>query len=72
MIEHEEKAFTELKLWQKKMQRKPSLFNKLSKSVQVKINSYIPEKVHKAITTTLRQMIKGVLFGAKFTTKKTG
>ncbi|MDB5205016.1 MAG: ecsC, partial [Flavisolibacter sp.] len=70
MIEHEEKAFTELKLWQKKMQRSPSLLNKLSKKVQVKINSYIPEKVHKAITTTLRQMIKGVLFGAKFTTRK--
>ena len=70
IIEHEEKAFTELKLWQKKMQRKPSLLNRLSKKVQVKINSYIPEKVHKVITSTLKQMIKGVLFGAKITTQK--
>lgn len=52
------------------MQRKPSLLNKLSKNLQVKMNSYIPEKVHKAITTVLKQMIKGVLFGAKLTTKK--
>jgi hypothetical protein len=52
------------------MQRKPSLLNKMSKGVQTKINSYIPEKVHNAITTAIRQMIKGVLFGAKFTTRK--
>lgn len=34
------------------------------------MNSYIPEKVHRAITTALKQMIKGVLFGAKYATKK--
>ena len=52
------------------MQRKPSLLNKLSKKVQTKINSYIPEKVHKAITVAIKQMIRGVLFGAKLTTRK--
>ncbi|HVF82020.1 MAG TPA: EcsC family protein [Flavisolibacter sp.] len=69
-MNYEEQVLSELWQWQKKMQRKPSLLNKLSKGVQVKINSYIPEKVHKAITATLKQMIKGVLFGAKFTTRK--
>lgn len=69
-MDYEQKAFNELKQWQKKMQRKPSLLNNLSRKVQVKINSYIPEKVHKAITATIKQMIKGVLFGAKITTKK--
>lgn len=69
MTDHEQKAFTELKQWQKKMQSKSSLLNKFSKKMQTKINSYIPEKVHKVITTTLKQMIKGVLFGAKFTTR---
>ncbi|HEX8315338.1 MAG TPA: EcsC family protein, partial [Flavisolibacter sp.] len=67
VTDYEQQVLVELKQWQKKMQSKPSLLNRLSKSVQVKINSYIPEKVHKVITTTLRQMIKGVLFGAKFT-----
>lgn len=66
---YEQKALTELRQWQKKMQSKPSLLNKLSKSMQTKINSYIPEKVHQVITTTIKQMIKGVLFGAKFTTR---
>src|SRR5690606_2873916 len=36
-----------------------------------KINSYLPEKVHNAITVALKQMIRGVLFGAKITTGPT-
>lgn len=60
----------ELENWKKKMQRKPSLLNHLSKNIQTKINSWIPEKVHKAITVTIKQMIRGVLFGAKHTTSK--
>lgn len=50
------------------MMRDPSYFNRLSKKLQVRINSYIPEKVHEAITAAIKQMIKGVLFGVKFTT----
>jgi hypothetical protein len=52
------------------MLQKPSLFNQLSKTVQVKINTWIPEKVHQAITATIKQMIRGVLFGAHYTTAK--
>ncbi|HZH36399.1 MAG TPA: EcsC family protein [Flavisolibacter sp.] len=70
MEQYEQTAFEELVQWKKKMQRKPSLLNKMSKGVQAKINSYIPEKVQNAITAAIRQMIKGVLFGAKFTTRK--
>ncbi len=58
----------ELEAWQKDMLRDPSLFNRLSKKVQVKINSYIPEKLHEAITSAIKQMIRGVLFGVKTVT----
>ena len=68
MDNYENHVQKELSAWQKKMLRKPALFNNLSKKIQVKINSYIPEKVHQAITVTLKQMIRGVLFGAKVTT----
>ncbi len=51
------------------MQQKPSLLNRLSKAAQTKINSYIPEKVHNAITVTIKQMIRGVLFGARYVTR---
>src|ERR1700712_2898324 len=52
------------------MLRRPSFLNSLSKKVQTKINTWIPEKIHKAITQTIKQMIRGVLFGAKYTTAK--
>jgi hypothetical protein len=54
--------------WQKEMLKKPGFFNKLSKKLQTKINSYIPEKVHTALTATIKQMVRGVLFGAGITT----
>lgn len=63
-------ARSELSSWQKKMQRRPSLLNNLSKKIQTKINTWIPEKIHHAITVTIKQMVKGVIFGAAFTTKK--
>lgn len=60
----------ELKAWQKKMLRRPSITGKLSKSLQDKINSYIPKKIHNAITTTIKQMVRAVLFGSKYTVPK--
>ncbi len=38
--------------------------------MQTKMNSYIPEKVHQVITATIRQMTRGVLFGAEYITKE--
>ena len=61
-------AFQELTAWQKKMLRRPSLLNNFSKKIQTKFNNWIPEKVHRAITVTIKQMVRGVLFGAKHTT----
>ena len=52
------------------MVRRPGFFNKLSKKVQTKINDLIPEKVHASITAVLKQMTRGVLFGAGLTTAK--
>lgn len=69
-MEYEQTAFEELQHWQKQMLRKPSMLNKLSKKVQTKLNSYIPEKIHKAITSAIKQMVRGVLFGAQYTSKK--
>jgi hypothetical protein len=67
MTSYDEKAFKELKAWQKKMQRRPSFLNKMSKRMQTKINSYIPEKIHAALTATIKQMTRVVLFGSEIT-----
>ena len=67
---YQNKIEGELKAWQKKMVRRPSIAGRLSKSLQDKINSYIPKKIHKAITTTIKQMVRAVLFGSKYTVAK--
>ncbi|MES2430992.1 MAG: EcsC family protein [Bacteroidota bacterium] len=68
MDNYQKETLSQLTVWQKQMVSRPSFFNKLSKRLQTKINKWIPEKVHAAITTTIKQMIRGVLFGAKYTT----
>ena len=67
MNKYEKEVYAELVKWQKEMVRRPSIVNKLSKRLQTKINTWIPEKVHIAITTTIKQMIRAVLFGATHT-----
>lgn len=69
-MDYKDKILPELKTWQKAMLREPSLFNKMSKRLQDKMNRVIPEKVHKVITTTIKQMIRAVLFGAEIITAK--
>ena len=63
-MQYEQLAHNELQGWQKKMKRKPSITDRFSKDLQVRMNKIIPEKVHKAITATIKQMVRGVLFGA--------
>ena len=68
MNPYEMLVYAEVITWQKKMLKKPSILNNLSKKIQTKINSWIPEKIHNAITLAIKQMIRGVLFGSKYTT----
>ena len=70
MDDYQKQVLSELTVWQKQMLQRPSLISKLSKSVQTKINTWIPEKIHRAITATIKQMIRGVLFGANYITAK--
>lgn len=70
MLSYEENMLQELRIWQHQMVQAPSFTNKLSRKMQQKINSYIPDKVHLAITTTIKQMIRAMLFGANLTTRK--
>lgn len=67
---YEQKIASELEFWKFKILQKPSLLSKVTDKVQKKINSVIPDKVHQAITTAIKQMVKAVLFGSTFTTSK--
>lgn len=65
MSVYEKEIQQELSAWQHRMMRKPSLWNKATRKVQTKLNNLIPAKVQQAITATIKQMVRGVLFGAE-------
>lgn len=66
---YKETTLTELHAWEKRMLKKPSLVNLTTKKLQDKLNNLIPEKIQRAITKAIKEMVRAVLFGAKFTTK---
>lgn len=68
MSPYEQQAMMELQRWLKQMRRNPSIMGRVTDGVQSKINSYIPEKVHKAITVAIKEMVKAVLTGSKYIT----
>ncbi len=68
MENYEENLSYELAIWKMDLMKKPSLINKITTKVQTKINSYIPIKVHQAITATIKQMVKAVLLGSRYST----
>ena len=70
MDNYNKEAYAELIIWQRNMMRSPTVLNRLAKKLQTKINNWIPEKVHQAITATIKQLIRGVLFGAEYITAK--
>src|SRR5690606_8781289 len=65
---YERKIRVEMNRWVRRMSRDPSLISRMQKRLQRRLNAYIPEKVHTFITHTLREMVKGVLWGSAFTT----
>lgn len=68
MDKYQEKIRIELHFWKKEMMEKPSFFNKVTNNFQKKLNHYIPEKVHTAITATIKTMVRAVLYGSAYTT----
>lgn len=63
-----EKVKIELEFWKRDILEKPSMVDKLTSKVQKKINSYIPDKVHSAITAAIKTMVQTVLYGSTYTT----
>ncbi len=68
MNAYNEQAIKELEQWQIKMQGAPSFFNSVSKSTQIRVNKLIPEKIHIVITEAMKNLIKTVIIGTRFTT----
>ncbi|WML57231.1 EcsC family protein [Neobacillus sp. PS2-9] len=70
MNEYELKVYDEVEEWKRKLSRRSGMMNRISKKAQVKINEWIPDKVHEVMTESIKGMVKATLFGSKLTTKK--
>ena len=70
MYTYNEQVVRELKLWQRKMVKRPSIFGQLTKGLQAKVNEVIPNKLHEAFTFAISNMAKAVLLGSEYTTQK--
>ncbi|HET7615553.1 MAG TPA: EcsC family protein, partial [Bacillales bacterium] len=57
--------------WQHEMmKKKASAFSKAGKAIQNIINEKIPERVHRVVTESIKGMVQTVLYGSKWTTKR--
>ncbi len=70
MNPYERSAVDALERWRREILRPPSRASVLASSLQKRITRAIPEKVHQAITTAMKQMIRAILAGAGLTTAR--
>lgn len=70
MNQYEQSAFEALNSWVEEQESSPSLAGRATKVLQKGINHMVPETVHKVITKAIKQMVKGVLSGSEYTTRK--
>ncbi|MBU8905463.1 EcsC family protein [Desertibacillus haloalkaliphilus] len=69
-MEYEKKAFEEMRRWQRKMMKRQSMAGRFAKKVQKKMNSYIPDKVHAFVSSSIKNMVHATLIGSEYTTQK--
>ena len=70
MNNYESNAKQELIKWKKKMRKKPSIIERGTNKAQGKFNDLLPQKYHEIMTVAIKSMVKAVLFGYKYITKK--
>ena len=56
----------ELEQWKRKYTRKSSIFQRVSKQAQTKVNQWIPEKAHKVVTESIKKMVEVTLKGSEW------
>jgi EcsC protein family len=66
--DYEVKVYEEVEEWKRRMIKRSGMMNRISKKAQVKINEWIPEKVHEMMTESIKAMVKATLFGSQLTT----
>ncbi|AGK52555.1 EcsC family protein [Bacillus sp. 1NLA3E] len=70
MNEYELKAYGEVREWKRKLSKRSSVLNRITKKAQMRMNEIIPEKAHQIITDSIKNLVKATLVGSDFMTKK--
>jgi hypothetical protein len=64
MNDYEQMIAEELQVWEKLLLKKPPIYTKAAKSIQIKINQKIPQRFHDVVTTSFKGMVKTVITGS--------
>lgn len=67
MNSFESHAQNEMEMWKRKRLKRAGILNRTAKKAQIKFNSVIPDKVHKMVTDSIKNMVKVTLAGSGFT-----
>lgn len=70
MNEYEVKVYEEVILWKHKIAKRSGMMARMSKKAQSKITDWIPDKVHQAVTESVKTMVKATLVGSQVTTPR--
>jgi len=66
---YEQQIIRQLKRWQIGLHKEPGLLERASKNLQTRVNTLIPDKVHKTITATVKGIVQTALFGMDYIPK---
>jgi hypothetical protein len=61
METYDQLVHKELFYWNKKMMQNSGLLHRLSKRAQTKVNEFIPEKVHRVVTESMKKVTQAAL-----------
>lgn len=65
---YDEMAAKDLKAWQERVSKKPSIINRMTKGIQRTTNGLIPEKAQNIITGSIKTMVRAALLGSEYIT----
>ncbi|SDY46270.1 EcsC protein family protein [Evansella caseinilytica] len=65
-MDFQDKIDRELRRWERKVLRPLSATEKMAKGLQNKLNDKIPEKIHRAVSESVKQMVRATLLGSDY------
>ncbi|MBM6617201.1 EcsC family protein [Bacillus suaedaesalsae] len=68
-MNYEMEKWQEALAWKRKLIRKPSMFARMSKSTQTKVQKLIPQKAHEVITQSIKQMVELTMTSSEYLPK---